>query len=345
MDVLSAKTDGESRGMLSHPGGYSPDLYLVPDEFESAENMHDMMSVSKTWIIAARPHTLSASVVPVLVGNALAAGEGRFAWGVFALTLVGALLVQIGANFTDEYADHDATASAHKDLAPHKVIARGLLSPEAVRMAAIVVFVAATLIGIWFVVNTGWILLLVCLGCLAVAFAYSAGPYPLGDYALGEVLVFIVMGPVMVGAAFYVQAQFIDWQVIWIALPVGALVAAILVVNNLRDEAEDRRNGRRTLATVFGPSALRGGYLGLVLLAFLMPALLMGLQSWGPWLALPWLTAPLVLRVAAWVILGRDRDTLHRALRGTSALHLLFGLALALAVVVEGRVMEGGGGG
>lgn len=298
--------------------------------------MRNILSVGKIWFVAARPHTLSASVVPVLVGSALAAAEGRFGWLVFALTLIGALLVQVGANFTDEYADHDTTASVHKYLAPHKVIARGLLSHRAVRTGALVVFSAATAIGVWFVMNTGIGLLLVCLGCLLVAYAYSAGPFPLGNYALGELLVFIVMGPVMVGATYYVQARAFDWGVIWVSLPVGALVAAILVVNNLRDEAEDRRNGRRTLATVFGPAMLRGGYLGLALLAFIMPALLIAHGVWGAWLALPWLTAPLLLRVAAWVVRGRDRDTLHRALKGTSALHLLFGLALALAVLIDG---------
>lgn len=296
-----------------------------------------MLKPLKSWFLAARPHTLSASVVPVLVGSALAATEGPFAWGVFALTLLGALLVQIGANFTDEYADHEATASAHKYLAPHKVIARGLLSRRAVRAGAVTVFGAATVIGLWFVYNSGWPLLLVCLGCLLVAYAYSAGPLPLGDYALGELLVFIVMGPVMVGATFYVHVRFVNWEVLWISLPVGALVAAILVVNNLRDEAEDRHNGRRTLATVFGARMMRGGYLLLLGLAYVIPALLMSLGSRGLWMALPWLTAPLLLRVAAWVVLGRDRDILHRALRGTSALHLLFGLALALALLMEGR--------
>lgn len=303
--------------------------------------MDSLLKYCKTWLLAARPHTLSASVVPVLVGSALAAAQGRFGWGIFVLTLVGSLLVQIGANFTDEYADHDATASAHKYLAPHKVIARGLLSRTAVRTGAILVFAAATAIGIWFVLETGWVLLLVCLGCLLVAYAYSAGPYPLGDYALGELLVFIVMGPVMVGATYYVQARTMSWEAIWISLPVGALVAAILVVNNLRDETEDRRNRRRTLATVFGPAPLRGGYLGLVLLAFIMPAVLMAYRSQGLWLALPWLTFPLLLRVAAWVLLGRDRNTLHRALKGTSALHLLFGLMLALALLMEGQPQDG----
>ncbi len=294
------------------------------------------MSFFGIWFVAARPHTLSASVVPVAVGSALAAADGAFGWGLFLLCVVGAVLVQVGANFTDEYADHDATASAHKYLAPHKVIARGLLSHGAVRLGALAVFGAATLIGIWLVWKTGWPLLVVCLVSLAVAYAYSAGPLPLGDYAAGEALVFVIMGPVMVGASYYVQAGDFSWGTLWAALPVGALVSAILVVNNLRDEEEDRRNGRRTLVTVFGAAPVRAAYLGLLLLAFGSPLAAILLGEAGPWLALPWLTLPPALRVALLVSRGRERDTLHRALKSTSALHLLFGLALTAGLLLEG---------
>lgn len=289
----------------------------------------------KTWLIAARPHTLSASVVPVLVGAALAWRESAFHAGVFAATLVASLLVQIGANFTDEFADHGATASAHKYLAPHKVIARGLLTEGAVKRGAAAAFGAATLIGLWLVWRTGWPLLVLCLACLAVAYAYSAGPFPLGDYALGEALVFIIMGPVMVAGTHYVQTLRVEPLAVWLALPVGALVTNILVVNNLRDEEEDRRNRRRTLATLLGGGVLRAGYHALLLLAYGVPAV----AAWRGWggaaLLLPWLTLPLALRVAAGVRNGRDRDTLHRALRGSSALHLGFGLLLAAGLAAS----------
>ncbi|MCZ6842725.1 MAG: 1,4-dihydroxy-2-naphthoate octaprenyltransferase [SAR324 cluster bacterium] len=290
----------------------------------------------KVWFVAARPHTLSASLVPVLVGSALAAAHGSFAWILFILTVLGAVLMQIGANFTDEYADHEATRSAHKYLAPHKVIARGLLSHGAVRMGAAAVFGLATIIGSWLVWRTGWPLLAVCLISLAVAYAYSAGPLPLGDYGLGEVLVFLVMGPVMVGATYYVQTLTYQWMVLWVALPVGALVAAILVANNLRDEEEDRRGGRNTLATLFGARAVRAGYLGLLVLAYLCPVVLFLLGKAEPWLALPWITLPLALRAGGLILRGRDRDTLHRALKSTSALHLLYGAVLAVGLFADG---------
>lgn len=290
----------------------------------------------QTWLVAARPHTLSAAVVPVLVGSALALRDGAFAWHLFALVLVGSLLVQIGANFTDEQSDHGATDSRHKFPAPHKVIARGLLTRAAVQRGGVVVFALATLIGAWLVWRTGWPLLVVCLVALAVAYAYSAGPFPLGDYALGEVLVFLVMGPMMVGATYYVQAGGVPARVVWLSLPVAALVTAILVANNLRDEEEDRRNGRRTLATVFGGGPMRAGYFLLLLAAYLTPPLALA-AGWGTAvLLLPWLTLPLALKLSALVRGGGEREIWHRVLRGTSALHLLFGLLWTVALALPG---------
>jgi 1,4-dihydroxy-2-naphthoate octaprenyltransferase len=293
-----------------------------------------MTSLIKTWFVAARPHTLSASVVPVLVGSALAWRLGAFDGWVFAATLAASLLVQIGANFTDEYADHGATAGAHKYLAPHKVIARGLLGAGAVRRGALAVFAAAGLIGAWLVWRTGWPLLAVCLFSLAVAWAYSAGPWPLGDYALGEPLVFVTMGVVMVAGTVYVQTLRLEPAALWLSLPVAALVTNILVANNLRDLEEDRRNRRRTLATLFGPGAMSAVHAALLLLAFAAPPLAW-LRGWGgPWLLLPWLTLPLALRISGRLRARRDRDALHGALRASSALHLLFGLLLAAGLLL-----------
>jgi 1,4-dihydroxy-2-naphthoate octaprenyltransferase len=288
----------------------------------------------KAWLAGARPHTLSAAVVPVLVGTALAHGRPGFGWGVFALTLVASLLVQIGANFTDEFSDHGATASAHKYLAPHKVIARGALTERQVKAGAAAAFGVATAIGLALVVRAGWPLFWLCLGSLAVAYFYSGGPVPLGDYALGEPLVFVTMGPVMVMGTVYAQVSAWDSSALAFSLPVAALVTAILVANNLRDGEEDRRTGRRTVVTVFGRGPVRAAYVALLAVAYAVPGAAV-LNGWAaPWVLLPWLTLPLALWVTRGIFGAQDRDGLHRALRGTSALHLSFGVLLAAGLVV-----------
>lgn len=251
---------------------------------------------------------------------------------LFALMLVGSMLVQSGTNLIDEYADHEQGQAAGKVLAPYKVIALGQLTPQAVRRGALICFGAAALIGLYLVWRTGWPLALVCLASVAVAYGYSAGPYPLGQLGLGEPLVFIFMGPVMVLSSFYVHTQTLAWSVVWLSLPVGCLVTAILVVNNLRDVDEDLQHGKSSMATVWGRRAAAWVYCGLLLVAFGVLGVLVvsGTGSWL-WLA-PCLLLPQGVAVAQQVRCGYDRAVLHRALQGTASLHLRFGLLLAVAL-------------
>lgn len=292
----------------------------------------------ETWYWAIRPFTLSASVVPVVVGNALAWHSGMFRWELFVLTLLGAVLVQSATNLVDEYADHvEGQSDSKKIQAPYKVLARGLLSRQAVLAGVLVCFGVATVIGVYLVLRTGWPIALVCLASLGVAYGYSAGPLPLGNLGLGELLVFIFMGPVMVLASFYVQTQTVTWLVAWVSLPVGCLVAAILIVNNLRDQEEDEHSGKVTLVTLWGRQPVVWLYDGLLLAAFgsVVVLSMAGLATRGVgallWLA-PLLALPRGIAVARMVQQGADRALLHQALQGTAKLHLHFGLLLALAL-------------
>ncbi|MDH4122124.1 MAG: 1,4-dihydroxy-2-naphthoate octaprenyltransferase [Deltaproteobacteria bacterium] len=289
----------------------------------------------KNWFLAARPHTLSASVVPVLVGSTLAASAESFSWLLFGLTLAGSVLVQIGANLTDEYADHDATESKKKFPAPHKVIALGLLTPLQVKRGALTVFALATLLGGYLVWVTGWELLLVCLLALATAWAYSAGPLPLGDLGLGELLVMVFMGPVSVLGTVYVQTHQMDWGQFFVSLPVGGLVTAILITNNLRDVEEDRSHNRVTLATRWGTGWVKTLYLALVLLAYLIPVALMGAGWVGSWAWLTWLALPLGLHVSRRVVAGGTPEFRHQTLKRTSLHHMVYGLLLSLVFLLE----------
>ena len=295
------------------------------------------------WKLAFRLHTLSAAAVPVLVAGALSLWLAPPAEGLFWLVLLGTLLVQIGANLTDEYADHDATGSAHKFPAPHKVIVRGLLTPAQVKRGAVVSFGLATLVGGYLVWLSGWPLLVLCLVAVFAAWAYSAGPFPLGDYALGEVLVFVMMGPVIVLGALQVLTQ--SWPMVglWFSLPVGALVTNILVLNKLRDETEDRQNQRRTLVTLLGNRPMRLGYWLLQIVAYGAIPLLhllplahpyrMGVDL-GGWQWLPWLSLPMAVRLAWGVWRAQKGPEWHQLLRATSGLHMLYGLLLTLAIIL-----------
>lgn len=293
------------------------------------------------WFWAIRPFTLPASVVPVLVGTALAVYDGYFHGGLFVLTLLGSVLVQVGTNLVDEYTDHVQGGSQGKLLAPYKVIALGLLSPQAVRAGAVASFAMASGIGVYLIVVTHWALLFVCMASLAVAYGYSAGPRPLGNVGLGEPLVFVFMGLVMVVATYYVQAAMLTWQAFLASVPVACLVTAILVVNDLRDIDEDRQTGKIT------PVSQCGAAFGLWLFVILVAGAYLSILGWVvvqpvlfPLLSVG-LAMPKALATTRLIRAGGARVTLNQALRGAAQLHLQFGVLLACGFVISSLIDHG----
>jgi 1,4-dihydroxy-2-naphthoate polyprenyltransferase len=287
------------------------------------------------WYQAIRPFSLGASIVPVVVGSALAMHAGSFSWFIFFLVLLGSILVQCGTNLVDEYADHQDGIAQHKVQAPYKVIARGLLSRQQVQQGAFICFGMAALIGVYLVTRAGWPLGLVCIASVAVAYGYSAGPYPLGKLAIGELLVFIFMGPVMVLSTFYVQTHTLTWPAVWLSLPVACLVTAILVANDLRDVEEDQHSGKITIVTLWGRPSISWLFLLLLAVSFgsLVILVASGIGSWL-WLA-PLLLLPQGIKIAQLVWQQTERPILHQALRSTAQLHLRFGLLLALTLALS----------
>ncbi len=292
------------------------------------------LSYGKAWFWATRPFSLSAALVPVLVGSAVSATEVSLDWLLFSFALVGSLAIQIGTNLTDEYADHRRGVES-KYPAPHKVIQQGLLSETEVLLGCLLVFALGIGMGVYIVSEVGWPILAVGLASVLVAVLYSAGPWPLGDVGLGELTVFFFMGPLMVMASYYVQTENLSWSPFWASLPVAFLVTTILHCNNLRDVEEDRQSGKRTLVTVLGRKVGRWLYLGflaatyisLILVAASGPLPTLGLLGVA---SLPW-AVHLVMRV--WK--SRERRETSLILVSTAKLHALTGLLLAAGLAVD----------
>jgi len=288
-----------------------------------------------SWFWAVRPFTLPASVVPVLVGTALAARDGVFDPARFVLTLLGSVLVQVGTNLVDEYSDHVTGGSEGKLLAPYKVIALGQLSSQAVRGGAVLSFGVATVIGLYLVASTGWPLLLACAASLVVAYGYSGGPFPLGNMGLGEPLVFVFMGLLMVMATYYVQTIALTPEALVASLPVACLVTAILVANDLRDLEEDRLAGKTTPVTRFGRGFGVVLFLLLVAAAYLCVFVWVSVQPSLLPLLLVVLTLPKVRSTARLLTTRSDRTALNAGLRGSAQLHLQFGILLAVGLLLS----------
>ena len=286
------------------------------------------------WIMAVRPKTLPAAAAPVLIGSAMAAADGGFHALSAACALLGALFIQAGTNFANDYFDHAKGTDTPDRLGPTRVTQAGLVTPGAMRAATALAFLLACVPGLYIVVRGGWPFVVIGLASILCGILYTAGPYPLGYLGLGDLFVLVFFGPVAVGGTYYVQALDIHGAVILAGLAPGLISVAILTVNNLRDVDQDRRAGKRTLPVRFGRTFARCEYLlSLILAAGIIP-LVLGVLT-GHW---PAMVSALTLVIAAptvrTVFARTDGPALNDALAGTGKLLLVFSALFALGWMV-----------
>lgn len=285
------------------------------------------------WLMAARPKTLPAAAAPVIVGSALAWHEGVFRFGPALAALGGALLLQIGANLANDVFDFHRGADNDARLGPLRVTQAGLLSPQQVKAGMWGIFGLATLLGFYLVGIAGWPVIAIGITAILAALAYTGGPFPLGYYGLGEVFVFIYFGLAAVCGTYYVQAGTVSLAAWSSAVPLGLLIVAILVVNNLRDIEGDRAAGKHTLAVRLGVSGTQMEYVLCILGAYGSVSVMASLGLVPPAAWLIWLSAPVAYRLVRSIYQETGRS-LNRALAGTGQLTLVFGILFALGIVI-----------
>jgi 1,4-dihydroxy-2-naphthoate octaprenyltransferase len=288
------------------------------------------LAAVNAWLLAARPRTLVAGLVPIAVGSAIAASQGVSRPGVAALAALTALLLQITANLANDVFDFERGADDTNRLGPARAVATGLLTPAAVRRATLVCAAAAAVAGLGLVWIGGWPIALAGAASLVAAIAYTGGPWPLGYHGLGDLCTFLFFGVVGVAGSYYVQAGELSGLALAASIPVGCLVTAILVVNNVRDLESDARVGKRTLAVRMGRRATRVYYATLLGVAYL-GALALGFAVGVPRAALfPLASILLAFPLLRTVMTRTDGPALNGALAGTARLTLVFGLLFAL---------------
>jgi 1,4-dihydroxy-2-naphthoate octaprenyltransferase len=197
-----------------------------------------------------------------------------------------------------------------------------------------VVFSLAAALGVYLAIESGWPVL--AIGGLAIlsAIAYTGGPFPYGYYGFGELFVFLFFGLAAVCGSYYIQAVRLTPLAVWSAVPIGLLIVALLVVNNLRDIQTDRAAHKRTLAVRMGERWTQKEYLAAVAAAYAIPLLMWGLARTGAWVMLSWLSIPMAARLVKVIHTVRGRP-LNQALAGTGQLVLAFGLLLALGFLLS----------
>jgi len=289
----------------------------------------------RIWIMAARPRTLPAAVAPVLVGTALAVTERDLRVGGFIAALLGAIFIQVGTNLSNDYSDARRGADTEDRLGPVRVTAGGLVPPRRVLVATYLSFAAAVLCGVYLIALAGPVLLAIGAASILAGVLYTGGPRPYGYEGLGEVFVFLFFGLVAVTGSYFVQAEQVTWEAFALAVPVGLLAAAILVVNNVRDLETDRRAGKRTLAVRLGRRRTRALYGVMVYGAFVSALIPWALGSLSAWLALVLVLTPAAVFLVRTVTGHADGPTLNTALARTGMLQLGFCVLLSAGLLAS----------
>lgn len=288
------------------------------------------------WVLAMRPKTLWAGATPVLIGSAMAAERGAFHALSAIAALIGALLLQIGANFANDYFDYVKGADTDDRLGPLRVTQAGLIKPQVMKGAIILTFLLTFVPGAYIVFRGGPIFLGIGLASILCGLLYTAGPFPLGYLGLGELFVFIFFGPVATGGTYYLQTGSIPPLVLLAGAAPGLFSVAILTVNNLRDIDGDRNAGKKTLAVRYGPTFARFEYLtALVLASVAIPGLLALLTRDHYW-ALSATAALLVSAPALRAVFSPpDGPSLNEALATTGKALLIFSLLFSIGWMVS----------
>ena len=229
---------------------------------------------ARIWLMATRPKTLWAGISPVMIGIVMAIEAGKFHLISASLCLLGAVSIQIGTNFANDYFDFVKGSDTDKRKGPTRVTQAGLIPPETMKRAFVLAMLMVALIGFILFIRAGWPILVIAALSITSGILYTGGPCPYGYRGLGDIFVFIFFGPVAVGGTYFVQALTVNADVMIAGIAPGLLSAAVLTVNNLRDIDEDRSTGKKTLAVTFGATFVKWEYTLFILGASIIPIVL-----------------------------------------------------------------------
>ena len=291
----------------------------------------------KNWILGARPRTLPAAIVPVLVGTACAVrdtGEwnhGVIVWRALAAMLVS-LAIQVGTNYANDYSDGIRGTDAVR-VGPVRLVASGLASAKSVKRAALASFALAAVAGLALAAVAGWWLIAVGAAAFLAGWFYTGGPRPYGYAGFGELFVFVFFGLVATVGTTYVQLEKITGLSIAASIPVGLISTALLVTNNLRDIPTDGAAGKHTLAVRLGDRMTRLLYVAMVVAVFIMVMAIAVADR--PWAAIALVGAAVAVAPVRAVLSGASGRSLIAVLGATGRTQLVTGALLAIGIAVS----------
>jgi 1,4-dihydroxy-2-naphthoate octaprenyltransferase len=287
----------------------------------------------ESWILASRPKTLLAAVVPVMVGSALAISHNQFTFIYSLVALLCSVLIQIGTNFTNDLYDHLKGADNKDRKGPERLLNSGLITPTEMKIAITLVFGLSFLLGLYLVYSVGTVILIIGVLSIAAGLAYTAGPYPLAYNGLGDVFVFAFFGIIGTTGTYYLHLQEFTLLSLLISLPVGALITNILVINNYRDIDEDREANKNTLVVKLGKRFARFQIISSIILSYLILFILYAQFNFNYWIFLPLSTIPIAyLQIK--MLYTYEGTQLNKTLELSAKYAALFGLLFSVGIIL-----------
>lgn len=298
-----------------------------------AQTQLNAISKFDAWILASRPRTLLAAIVPVVVGTAIAIHNNKFDYVASIFALLCSLLIQIGTNFTNDLFDFLKGTDKKERLGPARAVASGMLSISEMKTGVVFAFGLAFLLGLYLVYSAGWNVLLIGAASILAGIAYTAGPFPLAYNGLGDIFVFLFFGFVGTVGTYYVQAHEVSTLVFWASVPVGALITNVLVINNFRDRDEDKENGKNTLAVILGARFAQIQYLVFLIISYAVLFLVYITFKQSFFVFLPLLSLPLSIKLVRMIYTLKGKD-LNKTLELTAKLSGIYGLLFAIGILI-----------
>ncbi|MCC6795353.1 MAG: 1,4-dihydroxy-2-naphthoate polyprenyltransferase [Candidatus Hydrogenedentes bacterium] len=292
--------------------------------------------MAKVWLLAARPKTLPAAVAPVVIGSAIANHDVLSVhWPSLFCALAGAVFIQIGTNFANDYFDFVKGTDTADRIGPTRATQAGLIKPETMRIAFICAFALALLPGAYIIYRGGWPYLAIGIISIICGVLYTGGPFPLGYLGLGDVFVLIFFGPVAVCGTYYLHVLDVTRDVFIASLAPGLISCALLTVNNLRDVDQDRVGNKRTLAVRFGRAFARAEYVLCVATACAAIPIYFAVAYRNYWFFVVPIICALVTRSPFTAVLRSvEGPVLNNALGSTGKLLLAFSVAFSVCFLL-----------
>ncbi|MCZ8536383.1 1,4-dihydroxy-2-naphthoate polyprenyltransferase [Paenisporosarcina quisquiliarum] len=297
---------------------------------------HDLKADSgwRIWWQLTRPHTLTASFVPVFLGTMIAISYTDIHWPLFFAMLFASMLIQAATNMFNEYYDFARGLDNEKSVGIGGAIVRNGVQPKTVMQLALLLYAISIILGIYICIETTWLLAIVGAVSMAIGYFYTGGPYPIAYTPFGELFSGLFMGMLIVLIAFYIQTGEITSIALLLSIPSMLLVAAIMLSNNIRDLVEDKAGGRKTMALLIGRKRAINVLLGLFISSYLWILALVVIGEITPWALLVILSIKKPIHAIQTFKAHEDPLKVGPAMKDTALTNTIFGFLLGIGLLI-----------